>query len=276
MRPGAAARCAWPLGRRSAAASRCRSRAGAWSAAAGHRGGGRGGAVRAGGRRAAITKARRGGLCAADVGLHRLHELPYDDPARLERRVRVDYPIAVDRALFGRAPDRRPPAGAGAAGTARPPSTTRWSTPTGPGSSSRTPPRPGSCGGTRSASRGRRCMICAVFDLGLVGYFLVPTAPPWWAAEQGRIQGMRRIMVDVGRAASGAASGRRCTVFWEAIRWRPCPRFTSPRPLMAAHVLAETGPVRRGRGLGLRRRRSASRSSTWASTTSWTCSPARR
>ena len=33
-----------------------------------------------------------------------LHELPYDDPARLERRVLVDYPIAVDRALFGRAP----------------------------------------------------------------------------------------------------------------------------------------------------------------------------
>ena len=33
-----------------------------------------------------------------------LHELPYDDPARLERRVQVDYPIKVDRALFGRPP----------------------------------------------------------------------------------------------------------------------------------------------------------------------------
>ena len=33
-----------------------------------------------------------------------MHELPYDDPARLERRVRVDYPIALDRAVFGRAP----------------------------------------------------------------------------------------------------------------------------------------------------------------------------
>ena len=32
-------------------------------------------------------------------------------------------------------------------------------------------------------------LICAVFDLGLVGYFLVPTAPPWWAAEQGTHQG---------------------------------------------------------------------------------------
>ena len=28
-------------------------------------------------------------------------------------------------------------------------------------------------------------MICAVFDLGLIGYFAVPTAPPWWAAVLG-------------------------------------------------------------------------------------------
>ena len=33
-----------------------------------------------------------------------MHEVPYEDPARLERRVRVDYPIRFDRAVFGCAP----------------------------------------------------------------------------------------------------------------------------------------------------------------------------
>src|SRR5439155_22368055 len=63
-------------------------------------------------------------------------------------------------------------------------------------------------------------LLCAVYDIGLIGYFAIPTAPPWWAAEQGiaaetwnrhgqaasasavardvGVPGMRRIMVDVG------------------------------------------------------------------------------
>ncbi len=85
-------------------------------------------------------------------------------------------------------------------------------------------------------------LICSVFDLGLVGYFLVPTAPPWWAAEQGRIQGMRRIMADVGQQVWGRL-------------WSPLYGFLGGNPLaampslhfatslMAAHVLSEAGPV---------------------------------
>ena len=133
-----------------------------------------------------------------------MHELPYEDPERLERRALVDYPIRFDRAVFALRPHGRPPA-ARSRGPARPrPSTMRSCTRTGPGSSSRTSPRPGSCGAIRAGSLARRRMICAVFDIGLVGYFAVPTAPPWWAAEQGRIPGMRRIMVEVGRARLGA------------------------------------------------------------------------
>ncbi|MGH2978559.1 MAG: hypothetical protein ACRDLQ_02845, partial [Solirubrobacterales bacterium] len=33
-----------------------------------------------------------------------LHELPYDDPRRLEQRVLVDYPIRFDHAVFGSDP----------------------------------------------------------------------------------------------------------------------------------------------------------------------------
>ena len=85
-------------------------------------------------------------------------------------------------------------------------------------------------------------MICAVFDVGLVGYFAVPTAPPWWAAEQGRIPGMRRIMVEVGQRVWGRL-------------WAPLYGFLGGNPLaampslhfatsvMAARMLAESGPA---------------------------------
>jgi membrane-associated phospholipid phosphatase len=170
-----------------------------------------------------------------------LHELPYDEPERLERRVRVEYPIAVDRALFGRAPTavlQR--------ALARRGRTTKldhalvythWAWFLQPHAAAawilwRHPRR-----FSRSA-----VLICAVFDLGLAGYFLVPTAPPWWAAEKGRMEGMRRIMVEVGEGVWGRM-------------WPPMYSFLGGNPLaampslhfatslMAAHVLAETGPV---------------------------------
>ena len=87
-------------------------------------------------------------------------------------------------------------------------------------------------------------MICAVFDLGLVGYFAVPTAPPWWAAEQGRIPGMRRIMVEVGERVWGRL-------------WSPLYGFLGGNPLaampslhfatsvMAAHDACRGGTGRR-------------------------------
>ena len=169
-----------------------------------------------------------------------LHELPYDDPARLERRVHVDYPIAVDRALFGRpsTPVLQRALARGDAPTALDHALVyaHWAWFLQPHAAAayilwRHPQR-----FPRSA-----VLMCAVFDLGLVGYFLVPTAPPWWAAEQGRIQGMRRIMVDVGQQVWGRL-------------WSPLYGFLGGNPLaampslhfatslMAAHVLAESGP----------------------------------
>ena len=170
-----------------------------------------------------------------------LHELPYDDPRRLEQRVRVDYPIAVDNALFGRAPTPvlQRALARGDAPTALDHALvyTHWAWFLQPHAAAawilwRHPQR-----FSRSA-----VLICSVFDLGLAGYFLVPTAPPWWAAEQGRIQGMRRIMVDVGQQVWGRM-------------WSPLYGFLGGNPLaampslhfatslMAAHVLAEASPV---------------------------------
>jgi membrane-associated phospholipid phosphatase len=81
----------------------------------------------------------------------------------------------------------------------------------------------------------------AVFDIGLLGYWLVPTAPPWYAAQQGRTEA-RRMMIEYGEE------------FWQ-VRWEPLYSFLGGNPLaampslhfatsvMAAHLLAEAGPV---------------------------------
>lgn len=177
-----------------------------------------------------------------------VHELPYDQPERLERRVRVEYPIKVDRALFGTAPtaalQRR---------LARPGRPTaldyvlvsvHWAWFLQPHAASawilwRHP----------DAFPRAAALICATFDVGLLGYVLVPTAPPWWAAEKGieeRLDGttseMRRIMVDVGER------------FWGGL-WPGLYRFLGGNPVaampslhfgtsvMAASALDDFGPV---------------------------------
>jgi hypothetical protein len=172
-----------------------------------------------------------------------LHELPYDDPRRLEQRVLVDYPIRIDRAVFRCSPtvvlQRALARGDGSTPTPLDHALvyTHWAWFLQPHTAAawilwRHPDR-----FPRAAT-----MICAVFDLGLIGYFAVPTAPPWWAAEQGRIPGLRRIMADVGQRVWGRL-------------WSPLYGFLGGNPLaampslhfatslMAARMLAETGPA---------------------------------
>ena len=96
--------------------------------------------------------------------------------------------------------------------------------------------------------------MAAVFDLGCAVYFLVPTAPPWWAAGAGRdrrASEVRRIMVEVGEETWGAGLGadvrrpRRQPVGGDAV--------ASLRHLAAGGDAALRGRARRGRaGLGLR------------------------
>jgi membrane-associated phospholipid phosphatase len=85
-------------------------------------------------------------------------------------------------------------------------------------------------------------MMAAVFDLGLVAYWTVPTAPPWWAGQNGSMAPVRRIMVEVGEHFWGRA-------------WRPLYDLLGGNPfaampslhfatsVMAAHVLADVGHV---------------------------------
>ena len=180
------------------------------------------------------------------------YQMPHDDPEALERRVHVDYPVTVDRLL-----------GAGVIPSLR---------------LQRALTRPGRLSGpdralvwvhwlwfliphsalayilARRRERFPRAAVLtyAVFDVGLLGYWAVPTAPPWHAAQHGRLddQGeprLRRLMYEHGEE------------FWKG-GWQPLYGFFGGNPLaampslhfatsvMAAHLLSELGPAERAAG----------------------------
>ncbi len=175
------------------------------------------------------------------------YQMPHDDPIALERRVRIDYPVRADRAIGrGVTPTLRLQRAFGRPGRINTAERTLiWShwiwflVPH----------------GTtlylllRHRDRFPRgaCLLYGTFDLGLIGYWAVPTAPPWYAAARGRMADgrtpeLRRMMYEYGEQ------------FWKS-NWAPLYGFLGGNPLaampslhfatsvQAAHVLSETGPV---------------------------------
>jgi membrane-associated phospholipid phosphatase len=133
-----------------------------------------------------------------------VHEMPYDDPERLRRRLYTRYPIEVDSKIgAGRLPGARLQALlAGrrhSAALDRLLTVTHWLWFFEPylvlfWIQVRHPER---------FPRAARQMA-AVFDVGAFGYWAVPTAPPWWSSEQGLMnEPMRRIMFEVGEPLWG-------------------------------------------------------------------------
>ncbi len=174
------------------------------------------------------------------------HELPYDDPERLRSRLRVHYPIASDRWLgAGRLPSvrlQRALAGLGRGNFLdrfiawvhwlwflEPYAALIWIL-------------------MRHNERFPRAarQMAATFDLGCVVYFLAPTAPPWWASEQGLTdEQVRRIMVEVGEETWGAA----WPMLYDALGgnpWAAMPSLHFATSSIAAILLAEAG---KGEGL---------------------------
>jgi membrane-associated phospholipid phosphatase len=182
------------------------------------------------------------------------YEMPHDDPARLARRARVAYPIAADHLLgLGVLPTIRLQRAFASPGKVnrfeRLLVFCHWIWFIVPHGSVayvllRRPEKfPG------AAAR-----MYAVFDLGAIFYWAVPTAPPWWAAEQGRLEHgrevqIRRMMIEYG------------PVFWGDL-WEPLYDFLGGNPLaampslhfatslMGAHLLSEVGPASGAVGWG--------------------------
>jgi hypothetical protein len=211
-----------------------------------------------------------------------IHELPYDDPERLRRRLLVRYPIRVDRFLGGgELPNIRLQRALGRPGgvTAldRALAVVHWIWFFQPHLSllfvllrneGRFP----------AAARA----MAVTYDLGCLLYVLVPTAPPWWAAEHGYLERgegggpaegdgadpgpapvervaaevagaaapeLRRIMVDVGERTWGRA----WPVLYDSLGgnpWAAMPSLHFGSSLMAALLLAETGPRAGAAGWG--------------------------
>jgi membrane-associated phospholipid phosphatase len=193
------------------------------------------------------------------------HELPYDDPEALRRRLRIRYPIAADRwigrgelpnvklqRIFSR-PGRVTPLD-------RALSIVHWIWFMEPHAALLFVQ-------TRHLDRFPRAarQLAATYDIGCAIYFAVPTAPPWWSAEQGYMREpvervsdqvleqespeVRRIMADAGEQLWRRA--------WEPLYdsfnsnpWAAMPSLHFATALMAAIHLAEAGRVPGALGWG--------------------------
>jgi membrane-associated phospholipid phosphatase len=201
------------------------------------------------------TRTRDVALYALQMwGFTMAHEVPYDDPEALRRRLRIHYPIRIDRAISGgELPNAR--LQRAFADPAQPNALDRflsmvhWAWFFVPHAtlvyillrddhiepSQRRFPR---------AAR----QMAATYDLGCVGYFAVPTAPPWWAVENGYAdERVRRLMVDVGERVWGDAWPR----LYDSLGgnpWAAMPSLHFGSSVMAALLLRETGPVAGGLG----------------------------
>lgn len=194
------------------------------------------------------TRTRDVATCALQMWAYlAAYEMPHDDPEALKRRVRIDYPVQVDRLI----------------GLGVPPTLRLQRLLSAPGETRRfekvlvwthwlwfaVPHAATAYVLVRHRDRfGRAASLTyAVFDLGAVVYWLVPTAPPWYAAERGRLGDhrtppVRRMMVEYGEQ------------FWKH-RWGPLYSVLGGNPLAAmpslhfatsvnaAHLLAESGRV---------------------------------
>jgi membrane-associated phospholipid phosphatase len=198
----------------------------------------------------AVPRSRRRDVvvCALQMYAYTVtYQMPNDDPAVLERRVHLDYPHRLDRILgLGTIPNLRLQRRFAAPGRIRrrdqvlvwchwlwflfPHGTVLYVL-------------------IRRRERFERTALFtyAVFDLGLIGYWALPTAPPWYASRNGRLGeggevAVRRMMVEHGEA------------FWKE-RWAPMydvlggnplaamPSLHFATSLMGAHLLSEVGPV---------------------------------
>ncbi len=176
------------------------------------------------------------------------HEIPYDDPDALRRRLRIRYPIEADRALGGgELPNTR--LQRALANPAEPNALDRvltiahWAWFFVPHATVayillRDDDLPASELRFPRAAR----QMAATYDLGCAAYHAVPTAPPWWAAENGFLgEPVRRLMVDVGERVWGPAWPRLYDSF-NGNPWAAFPSLHFASSLMGALLLHETGP----------------------------------
>ncbi len=187
------------------------------------------------------SRGRDAGIYALQMWAYYAHyDMPDDDPERLRARTHVDYPASIDLLIGGGTlPTHRLQRALGTPGEVRPHdlalSMVHWSWFLVPHGTAAYMLLRHHDRFVRSA-----VLLAGAFDTGLLVYWLLPTAPPWYAAEVGRIEPIRRIMVESGEH------------FWKGL-WRPLYDGLEGNPfaampslhfgisVMAAHVLSGVG-----------------------------------
>jgi hypothetical protein len=189
------------------------------------------------------SRARDAAVYALQMWAYLTHyELPNDTPDELAERVHVGYPIYVDRIMgCGEIPTIRLQRALGRPGEVRVHDTVlavvHWSWFFFPHSTIAYLLLRHREHFERSAVQ-----MAAVFDLGAAVYWLVPTAPPWWAAQKQRLPHVRRIMTEAGELFWGRAWGR----LYDSLsgnQLAAMPSLHFGTSVMAAHVLSDVGPV---------------------------------
>jgi membrane-associated phospholipid phosphatase len=185
---------------------------------------------------------RDAGIYALQMWAYFAHfDMPDDDPDALLKRLKVDYTIRCDRALgLGACPTTRLQRALGREGHVGPLeyglAAIHWSWFFVPhGSLAYILLR------HREHYPRSAVLMAACFDLGCVVYWLVPTAPPWWAGANGNMPPVRRIMAEAGER------------FWKRL-WRPLYHSLQGNPfaampslhfgtsVMVARILSQVGP----------------------------------
>jgi membrane-associated phospholipid phosphatase len=167
------------------------------------------------------TPVRDAGIYALQMWVYFAHfDMPDDDPDALLRRLRVEYTIRCDRAIgLGEWPTTRLQRALGREGHVGPLeyalSAIHWSwffVPHGTLAYMLVRHRDKF---PRSA-----VLMSVCFDLGCVVYWLVPTAPPWYAGANGQMPPVRRIMAEAGER------------FWRRL-WNPLYHSLQGNPFAA-------------------------------------------
>jgi membrane-associated phospholipid phosphatase len=186
------------------------------------------------------SRARAAAVYALQMWAYIAHyDMPDDDPEWIERRLKVRYPIVADR-LIGRGeiPTIRLQRALARNGV-QPYDTwlswLHWSWFIVPHGSVayvlwKRPER-----FERAAA-----MMAATFDTGVIMYWLVPTAPPWWAGQTRDLPPVRRIMVEAGTEFWGELWQR----LYDSLGRNPfaaMPSLHFGTSVMAAHVLGQVG-----------------------------------
>ncbi|MGH2871853.1 MAG: phosphatase PAP2 family protein [Solirubrobacteraceae bacterium] len=193
------------------------------------------------------SRTRDMGICALNMWAYlAAYKMPNDHPECLRARVRVGYPIAADRIIgLGVPPTIRLQALADRARIGRLERALVWSHWVWfavPHSTLafilwRAPER-----FPFAAAR-----MYAVFDIGAVLYWAVPTAPPWYASEQGSLRHdplpqVRRKMIDYGQDFWGERWGD----LYDVLGGNPLaamPSLHFATSVMGARLLGELSPL---------------------------------